>query len=210
MPSSTSGIGWNSLASKPLMWVFETLFDKVLVYPLSRWTRPAYEALMFRSLLRRNSVTVVSVNDPDCSSPAGRLIDLIVQVVDAEYWERHSGPLGGASRPPGSGGDDQGGPARSGVAFPFVRTLLPPAQLVLHGNCVPPGPFSSRPGGQTPWAGSMYQILVFPVGMLHYELMLAGVEIPAFSHSFGHFRGQDSGFGVDQLAAGAVTRVEFP
>ena len=68
----------------------EVLFDKVLVYSLSRLTRSADEALVLKSLLRKHGVRVVSVTEPAGPSPTESLIDGIFEAADAFLRERHS------------------------------------------------------------------------------------------------------------------------
>ena len=60
------------------------------MFSLSRVTRSALEAAMIRSLLRRHGVTVVSVTEPACPSPTERMIDSIVQLINAEFRKLHS------------------------------------------------------------------------------------------------------------------------
>ena len=68
----------------------EFLFDKVLVYSLSRVTGSAPEALVLKSLLRNHGVRVVSVTEPADPSAMQSFIVGIFEAVDSYQRECHS------------------------------------------------------------------------------------------------------------------------
>ena len=72
----------------------DRLFDTVLLCTMSRPSRSLAEALAIMLELRESGVTVVSVTE---STPAERLFEGIIQVVDDFVKERHGEVLGWAS-----------------------------------------------------------------------------------------------------------------
>jgi site-specific DNA recombinase len=65
---------------KPLM------FEAILIYNQSRFSRNVLDVLTYKNLLRNNGVSVVSVTEPfDEESPQGKLINGIISVINEFY-----------------------------------------------------------------------------------------------------------------------------
>ena len=62
-------------------------FDSILVWKLSRFARNREDSITYKSLLRKNGVQVISINEPMDDSPSGNLLEGIIEVVDQFYSE---------------------------------------------------------------------------------------------------------------------------
>lgn len=60
-------------------------FDVVLVWKFSRFARNQEESIVYKSLLRRDGVEVVSVSEPLMDGPFGGLIERIIEWMDEYY-----------------------------------------------------------------------------------------------------------------------------
>jgi len=60
-------------------------FDAILVWKYSRFTRNRDDASIYKSLLRRHGVSVISMNEQIDDSPAGKLLEGIIEVIDEFY-----------------------------------------------------------------------------------------------------------------------------
>ena len=60
-------------------------FEAILVWKLSRFARNREDSIIYKSLLRRQGIQVVSINEPVEDSPAGRLLEGIIEVIDEFY-----------------------------------------------------------------------------------------------------------------------------
>ena len=60
-------------------------FEAILVWKLSRFARNREHSIIYKSLLRRQGIQVVSINEPVEDTPAGRLLEGIIEVVDEFY-----------------------------------------------------------------------------------------------------------------------------
>lgn len=60
-------------------------FDVVLVWKFSRFARNQEESIVYKSLLRRDGVEVVSVSEPLIDGPFGGLIERIIEWMDEYY-----------------------------------------------------------------------------------------------------------------------------
>ncbi len=65
----------------------EAPFREVLVWKFSRFTRRREHAVAYKSLLRRRGVTVVSITEPADDTPAGNLMEGVIETVDEFYSE---------------------------------------------------------------------------------------------------------------------------
>ena len=68
----------------------EKPFSMILVWKLSRFARYQEESLVYKSLLRRNGVEVVSISEPLSDNPFGGLIERIIEWMDEYYLIRLS------------------------------------------------------------------------------------------------------------------------
>ena len=60
-------------------------FDVILVWKLSRFARNREDSILFKSLLRRHGVQVISINEPVDDSAAGKLLEGMIEVIDEFY-----------------------------------------------------------------------------------------------------------------------------
>ncbi|MGI2336845.1 MAG: recombinase family protein [Dehalogenimonas sp.] len=60
-------------------------FEMILVWKLSRFARNREDSIIYKSLLRKQGVQVVSINEPIEDTPTGRLMEGIIEVIDEFY-----------------------------------------------------------------------------------------------------------------------------
>jgi len=60
-------------------------FEMILVWKYSRFTRSREDSIVFKTLLRKNGVQVVSINEPFDDTPTGRLLEAIIESLDEFY-----------------------------------------------------------------------------------------------------------------------------
>ena len=63
----------------------EALFDEILVWKFSRFTRSREHAVAFKAMLRKRGIRVVSITEHADDSPTGRLMEAIIESVDEFY-----------------------------------------------------------------------------------------------------------------------------
>ncbi|MFC2027027.1 recombinase family protein, partial [Chloroflexota bacterium] len=63
----------------------EKPFNAILVWKYSRFTRSRRDAILYKTLLRKIGVGVVSVNEPSEDTPTGRLLEGIIESLDEFY-----------------------------------------------------------------------------------------------------------------------------
>ncbi len=63
----------------------ERPFDTILVWKYSRFARNQEESIVYKSMLRRDGVEVVSVTEPILEGPFGTLIERIIEWMDEYY-----------------------------------------------------------------------------------------------------------------------------
>ena len=63
----------------------EKPFDAILVWKLSRFARNREDSVIHKSLLKRQQISVVSMNEPVDESAAGSLLEGIIEVIDEFY-----------------------------------------------------------------------------------------------------------------------------
>lgn len=68
-------------------------FDVILVWKFSRFARNQEESIVYKSLLKKNHVEVVSVSEPLVDGPFGTLIERIIEWMDEYYLIRLSGEV---------------------------------------------------------------------------------------------------------------------
>ena len=61
------------------------LFDIILVWKLSRFARNREDSIVFKSLLRKKGIQVISINEKFDDSPAGALLEGLIEVIDEFY-----------------------------------------------------------------------------------------------------------------------------
>jgi site-specific DNA recombinase len=60
-------------------------FDLILVWKYSRFTRSREDSIVFKSMLRKNGVQVVSITEPFEDTPTGRLLEAVIESLDEFY-----------------------------------------------------------------------------------------------------------------------------
>lgn len=68
-------------------------YDVILVWKFSRFARNQEESIVYKSLLKKNNVEVVSVSEPLADGPFGTLIERIIEWMDEYYSIRLSGEV---------------------------------------------------------------------------------------------------------------------
>ena len=71
----------------------ERPFDVILVWKFSRFARNQEESIVYKSLLKKCGVEVVSVSEPLVDGPFGSLIERIIEWMDEYYSIRLSGEV---------------------------------------------------------------------------------------------------------------------
>ena len=62
-------------------------FEVILVWKFSRFTRKREHVVVFKSMLRRKGIRVVSITEHADDSPTGKLMEAIIESVDEFYSE---------------------------------------------------------------------------------------------------------------------------
>ncbi len=60
-------------------------FQAILVWKLSRFARNREDSIVYKSLLRRHGVQLISINEPLEDTPAGKLLEGVIEVIDEFY-----------------------------------------------------------------------------------------------------------------------------
>ncbi len=60
-------------------------FDVILVWKLSRFARNREDSIMYKSLLRKHGVQLVSINEQIDDTPTGKLFEGMIEVMDEFY-----------------------------------------------------------------------------------------------------------------------------
>ena len=60
-------------------------FEAILVWKLSRFARNREDSIVYKSLLRKRGISLISINEPIDDSPLGRLIEAIIEAIDEFY-----------------------------------------------------------------------------------------------------------------------------
>lgn len=60
-------------------------FELILVWKYSRFARSREDSIVYKAMLRKNGVQVVSINEPLDDTPTGRLLEAIIESLDEFY-----------------------------------------------------------------------------------------------------------------------------
>ena len=60
-------------------------FDVILVWKYSRFARSRQDSIVFKTLLRKNGVRVVSISEPSDDTPTGKLLEAVIESLDEFY-----------------------------------------------------------------------------------------------------------------------------
>ena len=63
----------------------ERPFDMILVWKFSRFARNRQDAVVFKSMLKKHGVRVVSITEPSDDTPMGRMIEGVIESIDEFY-----------------------------------------------------------------------------------------------------------------------------
>lgn len=69
-----------SLAKSPLK-----AFDAILIWKYSRFARNRADSIVYKTILRKQGVQVISITEPADNSPTGRLMEAIIEDLDEFY-----------------------------------------------------------------------------------------------------------------------------
>jgi site-specific DNA recombinase len=64
---------------------FQKPFDCILVWKYSRFARSRQDSIVFKTLLRKNGVKVMSINEPSDDTPTGKLFEAMIESLDEFY-----------------------------------------------------------------------------------------------------------------------------
>ena len=62
-------------------------FEAILTWKFSRFTRNREDSIIYKSLLRKKGIQVISINEPIEDTPSGKLLEGIIEVVDEFYCD---------------------------------------------------------------------------------------------------------------------------
>lgn len=68
-------------------------FEKILVWKFSRFARNQEESIVYKNMLRKDGVEVISISEPIIDGPFGSLIERIIEWMDEYYSIRLSGEV---------------------------------------------------------------------------------------------------------------------
>jgi len=60
-------------------------FDAILVWKYSRFSRSRTDSIVYKTLLKKNGIKVISINEPSDNTPSGRLFENIIEDLDEFY-----------------------------------------------------------------------------------------------------------------------------
>ena len=60
-------------------------FDKILVWKLSRFARNREDSIIYKSLLRKRGISLISINEQIDDTASGRLLEGMIEVIDEFY-----------------------------------------------------------------------------------------------------------------------------
>lgn len=60
-------------------------FEAILVWKLNRFARSREDSIVYKALLRKNDIQIISINEPLEDTPTGRLLEGIIETLDEFY-----------------------------------------------------------------------------------------------------------------------------
>lgn len=60
-------------------------FERILVWKYNRFARKREDSILYKVMLKKAGVVVVSINEPFDDTPAGRLLEAIIESLDEFY-----------------------------------------------------------------------------------------------------------------------------
>ena len=55
-------------------------FDLILVWKYSRFARSREDSIVFKTMLRKNGIRVISINEPSEDTPTGKLLEAMIEI----------------------------------------------------------------------------------------------------------------------------------
>jgi site-specific DNA recombinase len=108
-------------------------FETIVVWKFSRFSRNREDSVLYKRILERNGVRVVSLNEPVDDTPAGKMLEAILESVDEFYSQNLAQDIVRGMRKNASMGFRNGGPApigyrkkRTGATDAAARVVLEP------------------------------------------------------------------------------------
>lgn len=68
----------------------ERPFDIILIWKYSRFARNREDSIIYKAMLRKNKVQVISITEPFDDSPTGRLLEAMIESLDEFYSDNLS------------------------------------------------------------------------------------------------------------------------
>ncbi|MFC1999807.1 recombinase family protein [Chloroflexota bacterium] len=96
-------------------------FEAILVWKLSRFARNREDSIIYKSLLRKQGIQVISIKEPFEDTPAGRLFEGIIEVMDEFYSSSLAQDVTRGMREAASRGYFSGGKPPYGYAVTKTR-----------------------------------------------------------------------------------------
>ncbi len=96
-------------------------FEAILVWKLSRFARNREDSIIYKSLLRKQGIQLISINEPVEDTPSGRLLEGIIEVIDEFYSANLSQDVVRGMRESASRGFYAGGNVPYGYKIVKVR-----------------------------------------------------------------------------------------
>ena len=60
-------------------------FDSILVWKLSRFARNREDSILYKSMLKKKGIALISINEQIEDSPSGKMLEGMLEVVDEFY-----------------------------------------------------------------------------------------------------------------------------
>ena len=102
----------------------ESPFKAILVWKLSRFARNREDSIIYKSLLRKHGIQVISINEPVEDTPTGRLLEGIIEAIDEFYSANLAQDVIRGMRENAARGYFNG----SRAAFGYIRTKVKDGQ----------------------------------------------------------------------------------
>src|SRR4030042_3658234 len=61
------------------------LFDLILVWKYSRFARSREDSILFKTMLKKNGIRVISISEPAEDTPTGKLLEAMIDSLDGFY-----------------------------------------------------------------------------------------------------------------------------
>ena len=113
-------------------------FSRILVWKFSRFARNRRDSIVYKSMLRRSGVDVISINERVDDSPEGQLLEGMIEIIDQFYSDNMAGDIRRGMREALERGFYVGGPVADGympvevIDGPKTRKRLVPDPQRAH------------------------------------------------------------------------------